>query len=86
LDFWREEWLWNSCYTEGEADMKFEYMTLVKREDSYGVKYFLSEETHLPSFNDISLVRVLNILGDDGWELSIKENETTYILKRRVKK
>ncbi|MEK3723670.1 hypothetical protein [Paenibacillus sp. FSL H8-0034] len=65
--------------------MKFEYTILNKKVDSYGVSYFMDEKAHLPKFNDISLIRVLNILGDQGWELVVKENHNTYILKRQLK-
>lgn len=65
--------------------MKFQYTTLVILTDQYGVKYYVHDDTNLPSFNDISLIRVLNILGDQKWELVVKENETTYILKRQIK-
>lgn len=62
--------------------LKFEYIMLVRRPDQYGVKYFI-DEAPLPSYNDISLTRTLNILGEQGWELAAKENENSYILKRR---
>lgn len=65
--------------------MKFEYTVLRKQDDIYGVKYFLDERDHLPKYNDISLIRVLNILGDQGWELVVKENQSSYILKRLLK-
>jgi len=66
--------------------MKFEYTVLRKQDDIYGVRYFLDErEQHLPKYNDISLIRVLNILGDEGWELAVKESQNTYILKRQLK-
>jgi hypothetical protein len=64
--------------------MQFEYTVLKKKVDIYGVKYFLDERDHLPKFNDISFIRVLNILGDQGWELAVKESQNTYILKRQV--
>lgn len=65
--------------------MKYEYTVLRKQDDIYGVRYFLDEGAHLPKYNDISLIRVLNILGDQGWELAVKENQCTYILKRLLK-
>ncbi len=64
---------------------KYEYIVLIKKTDQFGVKYYLHEEAELPSFNDISLTRVFNILGDQGWELAVKENDNTYILKRQKK-
>ncbi|MFK7694995.1 hypothetical protein [Paenibacillus sp. HJGM_3] len=65
--------------------IKYEYMVLIKKVDQFGVKYYLHEEAILPSFNDLSLIRVFNILGDQGWELAVKENDDTYILKRQRK-
>jgi hypothetical protein len=65
--------------------MRFEYTILKKQVDKYGVRYFLDERDHLPTYNDISLIRVLNILGDQGWELVVKESQSTYILKRQLK-
>lgn len=65
--------------------IKYEYMVLTKKIDQFGVKYYTHEEAILPSFNDISLIRVFNILGDLGWELAVKENDNTYILKRQIK-
>ncbi len=65
--------------------MKFEYTVLRKQDDIYGVRYFLDEKEHLPKYNNIPLIRVLNILGDEGWELVVKESQTTYILKRQLK-
>ena len=65
--------------------IKFEYTVLRKQDDIYGVRYFLDESEHLPKYNDISLIRVLNILGDEGWELAAKESQNTYILKRQMK-
>lgn len=65
--------------------MKFEYTVLKKQDDIYGVRYFLDEREHFPKYNDISLIRVLNILGDQGWELVVKESQSTYILKRLLK-
>jgi len=65
--------------------MKFEYTVLRKQDDIYGVRYILDEKEHLPKYNDISLIRVLNILGDQGWELVVKESQSTYILKRQLK-
>lgn len=65
--------------------MKFEYTVLKKQDDIYGVRYFLDEREHFPKYNGISLIRVLNILGDQGWELVVKESQSTYILKRLLK-
>jgi hypothetical protein len=65
--------------------LKFEYTVLRKQDDMYGVRYYLNEENHLPKYNDISLLRVLNILGELGWELVVKESRSTYILKRQLK-
>lgn len=53
--------------------------------DIYGIRYYVDESEHTPKFNGISLLRVLNILGDEGWELAIKESKSTYILKRQRK-
>ncbi|URN93855.1 MAG: hypothetical protein NAG76_18805 [Candidatus Pristimantibacillus lignocellulolyticus] len=65
--------------------MKFEYTVLRKQDDLYGVRYILDEKEHFPKYNDIPLIRVLNILGDQGWELVVKESKSTYILKRMLK-
>jgi hypothetical protein len=64
--------------------MKFEYAYLLHR---MYYKWDLDQNGHtilLNQFNDRNLVSVLNYLGAKGWELVLKENDTTYVLKRQI--
>jgi hypothetical protein len=40
---------------------------------------------HLAIADDCYLIEVLNILGQDGWDLSLKVDDDSYVFKRTIK-
>jgi hypothetical protein len=58
----------------------FEYEYLIRRDD----KSYIGWEFKHNLYYDRSLLDMLNYVGSRGFELVAKENDFTYILKRRI--
>jgi hypothetical protein len=70
---------------------KFEYGQLSKRIDRIGYSWtFYTADSEKGFEDNLGLLDVLNILGQDGWELAIQESsnkdtdEREYILYRQI--
>lgn len=68
--------------------MKFQYMSITSVNSDWecelvGHSYILSNSINSDMNFYLDIIEVLNILGEDGWELVSKESEFKWILKRK---
>ncbi len=60
---------------------KFEYRTLISREIYSSEDWYLDAEL---IGRNVELVKALNILGEDGWEVAIQKGSSSYLMKRAI--
>ena len=58
---------------------KFEYKYLKGRKDRVGIKW----EFENTVYEDKTLIDILNVVGDMGWQLVSKETDTELIMMRK---
>lgn len=63
--------------------MKWEYK-IIKARFTSGNYYWVDEDTGEEILIDEDRIKVLNFMGNDGWDLAVAKDAGTYIFKRPV--
>jgi hypothetical protein len=74
---------WNKNTVKGSVTMSWMYAIVSRRTDRYGVRWLIDGKEYEP-LTDKNLSHVLRLYGTEGWELAAKDDDNSYIFKKKV--